>query len=157
MRYSAFLRAKCPLVSFWRSLFKQLHFPLLVCLRQITLWAPSPSSAVFGCLSVTRLATASLFRWCGISLATCLAGVTAVRLLWTPPPTLSHCKAGPLHWGVCAFRARVLWCGGGVCVWSRGVGKCECLWSSGRINGHGHACQRDQFLGPQEEEMPLLR
>ncbi len=43
------------------------------------------------------------------------------------------------------------------CVWSSREGKCECLWSSGRINGHGHACQRDQSLGLQEEEKPLLR
>ncbi len=44
-----------------------------------------------------------------------------------------------------------------VCVSSSRVGKRECLWSSGRINGHGHACQRDQSLGLQEEEKPLLR
>lgn len=44
-----------------------------------------------------------------------------------------------------------------VCVWSSRVGKRACLWSSGKINGHGHACQRDEFLGLQEEEKSLLR
>lgn len=74
------------------------------------------------------------------------------------PPAPFLVRGGPFNWGVCAFEARVRWCGGGVCVCLEQMsGESEYLWSSGRISVHGHACQRDRSLGLQEEEKPLLR
>ncbi|KAL1253781.1 hypothetical protein QQF64_016010 [Cirrhinus molitorella] len=68
-----------------------------------------------------------------------------------PPNSFPHARRA-FYIGV-SVRLEHVYCGvEEVCVCLEQ--QCGEVWG---INAHGHACQRDQFLGIQEEEKPLLR